>query len=87
MARTLDSFQQAGYFADTGKTLRGFFPCLAAVSYTRDQVQGGYNVRMFFTSMVTGKVVAMFENHYALESALLEDFGIDDVDEVWEVLD
>lgn len=87
MARTLDSFQNVGYLADNGKTLHGIFPCFAAVSYTRNAAQGGYDVRMSVTSIVTGAVIAIFENHYATDAEHLEDLGVEDTDEVWEVPD
>jgi hypothetical protein len=87
MTRTLESWQEAGFYADNGKVLRGFLPVEAAVTYERDHDRGGYKVRMVFISTVTGKTIATYETHYTTDTAILDDLGIDEIDEVWEILD
>jgi len=86
--RELDNYQEVGWKADNGVMLRTLTHVDCSVNIIRDHDRRSYKVTMIFTSPRAGdKTIAIFENFYATFESLMDDFGIDDVDEVWEVLE
>ena len=91
MARTLFSAQEEGWRIDSGQI--GVFeahPTVRVSVQREDKPQPYGSQRMFKVTMFIEageKTVGFAENEYSSLEALMDDFGIDDIDEVWEVLD
>ena len=96
MTRTLDSLQEVAFYCDNGKTLRA--QTLAAevtlsVSrrYTKDDQERerpvDYLARMTIRAARTDDVVAIYEQPFSSLEEIADLFGIDELEEVWEVLE
>ena len=95
MTRTYDNIQEVGYLADNGKTLRT--DAIAEVSiavtrrYEKDE-QGRergreYIAHIYFRSARTDEAIATYERPFNSLEEICDLFGIDDIDEVWEIID
>jgi len=95
MIRTYDSLQEVGYLADNGKTLRA--DAIAEVSiavtrrYEKDE-QGRergreYVAHLYFRSARTDEPIVTYERSFSSVEEICDLFGIDDIDEVWEIID
>lgn len=93
MTRTCDSLQERGWLADSGKTLQA--GALAEVtitvhrSDTLDEQAGlerTYIAHLIFKAVRTGDTVAIYQRPFSSLEELLDLFGIDELEEVWEVL-
>jgi len=96
MTRTLDSLQEVAFSCDNGKTLRASpLATEVAISVTRryeKDEQGrerpaDYLARMTFRAARTDDVVAIYEMPFSSLEEIAELFGIDDGEELWEVLE
>lgn len=95
MTRTLDSLQEIGFYADNGKTIRAGQLSEVAISVTRRYKQDAlgrehptnYLARMTFRATRTDDVVAIYEQPFSSLEEIADLFGIDDSEEVWEVLE
>jgi len=94
MTRTYDSMQEMGWLADNGKTLRA--DAIAEVSITvhrsdtideKAQPERTYIASLLFKAVRTGDTVAIYERPFSSLEELTDLFGIDELEEVWEVLE
>jgi hypothetical protein len=96
MTRTLDSLQEVAFHCDNGKTLRSV-PLAAEVtlSVTRRYVKDGlgheclmdYLAHLTIRAARTDDVIAIYEQPFSSLEEIAALFGIDDLEEVWEVLE
>jgi hypothetical protein len=95
MTRTLDSLQEVGFHCDNGKTLRAAtlsaeIAMIITRRYEKDELgrerPADYLARMTFRAARTDDVVAIYERPFASLEEIAALFGIDDLEEVWEVL-
>ncbi len=93
MTRTYDSMQEMGWLADNGKTLRA--DAIAEVSITvhrsdtideKAQTERTYIAHLLFKAVRTDKTVALYERPFSSLEELLNLFGIDELEQVWEVV-
>ena len=84
MARTLFSAQEEGWRIESGQI--GVFEAHPTVRVSvRKEGSNPYKVTMFIN--VGDKTIGIAESEYESLQALMDDFSIDDIDEMWEVLD
>lgn len=94
MKRTLDNFQEIGWLANNGHMLRVNTFAEVSISIIKQyekEEEGrkrpvGYKTTMIFTSPRTQETLAIYERVYTTDDELLEALGIEDDEEVWEVL-
>jgi hypothetical protein len=96
MTRTLDSLQEVAFHCDNGKTLHSV-PLAAEVTlsvtkrYEKDELgrerPADYLAHMTFRAARTDDVVAIYERPFASLEEIADLLGIDDLEEVWEVLE
>ncbi len=94
MTRTLDSLQEIGFYADNGRTIRAGQLSEVAISVTRRYEKDelgrerptDYLACMLFRAVRTDDVVAIYEQPFSSLEEVANLFGIDDGEEVWEVL-
>ncbi len=93
MTRTYDSIQEVGWLADNGKTLRA--DAITEVSIMvhrsdtideRAQPERTYIACLTFKAVRTGDTVAIYQRPCSSLEELLALFGIDELEEVREVL-
>jgi hypothetical protein len=96
MTRTLDSLQEVGFYADNGKTLRAS-PLAAEVSlmvtrrYEKDELgrerPTDYLAHLSIRAARTDDVVAIYEQAFGSLEEIAALFGIDESEDLWEVLE
>jgi hypothetical protein len=96
MTRTLDSLQEVAFYCDNGKTLRAY-PLAAEISlmvsrrYEKDEQDRerpkDYLARLTVRAARTDDVVALYEQSFGSLEEIADLFGIDELEDVWEVLE
>jgi hypothetical protein len=87
MTRTLNNFEEVGYLADNDKRLLTQVTSETAISVTRNHEAKVYVATISVKSARTGNTICRSERAFSTMESLMELLGIDDVDEVWEVLE
>ena len=95
MKRTLDDFQEVGWLADNGKYIRTNAIAELSLSvirtYEKDEEgrerPAGYKAHMIFSSARTQETLAIYEREFTSTEEILELLGIEEDEEVWEVLE
>jgi len=96
MARMLDNFLEVGWKSDNGCMLRTYAMLNASISVSRksttdrfgeEHQEPGYKVTFILESPRTLQTIAIAEMEYTRVEQLMEALGIDDVDEIWEILE
>jgi hypothetical protein len=96
MTRTLDSLQEVAFYCDNGKTPRAT-PLATEISlmvsrrYERDELgrerPTDYLARLTVRAARTVDVVAIYEQPFGSLEEIAALFGIDDSEDLWEVLE
>lgn len=87
MARTLDSFNEVGWKADNGDYIRVEALVQAVISVIRQHSLGNYKATIILVVVATGETLATYDREFTTLESLMDILGIDDIDEVWEVLE
>jgi hypothetical protein len=92
----LDSLQEVGFHCDNGKTLRAAtlsaeITMTITRRYTKDELgrerPADYLAHMTFRAARTDDVIAIYEQPFTSLEEIAAILGIDDGEEVWEVLE
>jgi len=95
VTRTCDNLQEVGWLADNGRVLRTDTIAEVSLVVTRrsekdDQGRerpGNYIAHLYFKSARTGEILGDYERPFASLDEVCDLFGIDEIDDMWEVLD
>ncbi len=90
MAKTLYSFQEEGWRIESDQTSVVTVHPEVRISVKRrhnQEFDATYEVTMYINVQNGNKTIGIAENEYESMDALMDDLGIDDVDEVWEILE
>lgn len=94
MTRTYDSLQEVGWLAESGKTLRADAVAEVSIMVHRSdtideqaQPERTYIACLTIKAVRTGDTVAIYQRPFSSLDELIDLFGIDELEEVWEVLE
>lgn len=86
--------QEVGFYADNGKTIRADAIAEVSISIHRNDTidekgrpQRTYTAHLAFKAVRTGDTIAIYYRPFDSLEELCDLFGIDDTEEVWEVLE
>jgi hypothetical protein len=85
MSKTVNKYQEIGILIDSGKPM--VFTCHPEARVTVRQLPNEDTIKATITISISDTCVGIVETEYASIIDLLDAFQIDDLAEIWEVLD